>query len=41
MQPVVGTTNTQRLRDIAKASDITLTRPEWYEIYRAAGNILP
>lgn len=41
MQPIVGTTNTQRLRDIAKASDITLTRPEWYEIYRAAGNILP
>jgi predicted oxidoreductase len=41
MQPVVGTTNAQRLRDIAKASDITLTRPEWYEIYRAAGNILP
>jgi predicted oxidoreductase len=41
MQPVVGTTNTQRLRDIAKASDITLTRPEWYEIYRAAGNVLP
>ncbi|WP_339319258.1 aldo/keto reductase [Paenibacillus sp. FSL R10-2734] len=41
MQPVVGTTNTQRLRDIAKASEITLTRPEWYEIYRAAGNVLP
>lgn len=41
MQPIVGTTNTQRLRDIAKASDITLTRPEWYEIYRAAGNVLP
>ncbi|WP_256721896.1 aldo/keto reductase [Paenibacillus odorifer] len=41
MQPVVGTTNTQRLRDIAKASDITLTRQEWYKIYRAAGNVLP
>lgn len=41
MQPIVGTTNTQRLLDIAKASDITLTRQEWYEIYRAAGNKLP
>lgn len=41
MQPVVGTTNTARLLDIAKASDITLTRQEWYEIYRAAGNVLP
>jgi predicted oxidoreductase len=41
MQPIVGTTNTQRLLDIAKASDITLSRQEWYEIYRAAGNKLP
>ncbi|WP_332461346.1 aldo/keto reductase [Paenibacillus tianjinensis] len=41
MQPIVGTTNTKRLLDIAKASDITLTRQEWYEIYRAAGNKLP
>lgn len=41
MQPVVGTTNTKRLLDIAKASDITLSRQEWYEIYLAAGNKLP
>ncbi len=41
MQPIVGTTNAERLRNIAKASDINLTREEWYEIYRAAGNKLP
>jgi len=41
MQPIVGTTNPGRLRDICKASDVTLTRPEWYEIYTAAGNKLP
>lgn len=41
MQPIVGTTNPQRLKDICRASDITLTRAEWYEIYRAAGNKLP
>jgi len=41
IQPVVGTTNTDRLKDICKASNITLTRQEWYEIYRAAGNQLP
>lgn len=41
MQPIVGTTNPKRLKDICKASDVTLTRPEWYEIYRAAGNKLP
>jgi predicted oxidoreductase len=41
MQPIVGTTNPGRLQDICKASDITLTRQEWYEVYRAAGNKLP
>ncbi|MDF2653113.1 MAG: aldo/keto reductase [Paenibacillus sp.] len=41
MQPVTGTMNTNRLIDCCKASDVYLTRPEWYEIYRAAGNVLP
>ena len=41
MQPVTGTTNLTRLADCLKATEITLTREEWYEIYRAAGNILP
>lgn len=41
IQPIVGTTNSNRLRDICKASDVTLTRQEWYEIYRSAGNKLP
>ncbi|MCA1012676.1 aldo/keto reductase [Halobacillus halophilus] len=41
IQPVVGTMNAERMRDIAKASDIELTRPEWYELYTAAGNELP
>ena len=41
MQPVTGTTNLERLADCLKAAEIKLTREEWYEIYRAAGNILP
>jgi predicted oxidoreductase len=41
MQPILGTTNSSRVKDICKASDVNLTRPEWYEIYRAAGNKLP
>ncbi|WP_431801118.1 aldo/keto reductase [Halobacillus andaensis] len=41
IQPIVGTMNAQRLKDIATASHIELTRPEWYELYRAAGNKLP
>ncbi|MGG1876638.1 aldo/keto reductase family oxidoreductase [Paenibacillus cisolokensis] len=41
MQPIIGTMNTERLKDCIKATHITLTRQEWYEVYRAAGNILP
>ncbi len=41
MQPIVGTTNPERVKDICKASEVRLTRPEWYEIYLAAGNKLP
>ncbi|SDR01505.1 aldo/keto reductase [Virgibacillus salinus] len=41
IQPIVGTMNPERLTGIAEASDIDLTREEWYEIYRAAGNELP
>lgn len=40
-QTVVGTMNPGRIADIAKASYVTLSREEWYEIYRAAGNQLP
>lgn len=41
MQPITGTTNLSRLRDCCKASEISISRDEWYEIYKAAGNILP
>lgn len=41
IQTIIGTTNVKRVRDIAEASNINLTREEWYELYRAAGNILP
>lgn len=41
MQPVTGTTNLMHLSDCLKAADIAITREEWYEIYRAAGNVLP
>ncbi len=41
MQPIVGTTNANRLKDVCKASAVNLTRQEWYDIYLAAGNTLP
>ncbi|HGC8668668.1 TPA: aldo/keto reductase family oxidoreductase [Streptococcus agalactiae] len=41
MQAIVGSMNPSRLKAIDKANDIALTRKEWYDIYRSAGNILP
>ena len=41
IQPVIGTMNLQRLRDCAAASEICLTREEWYKIFVVAGNFLP
>jgi predicted oxidoreductase len=40
-QLVSGTMNSARLREITAAANITLSRPEWYEIYLSAGNTLP
>ena len=41
MQLIAGTMNPEHLCEICKASDVTLSRAEWYEIYRAAGHCLP
>lgn len=41
IQTIIGTMNPNRIKDICTASDVELTRQEWYEIYLAAGNKLP
>lgn len=41
MQPIIGTTKPQRVKDSCKASNVRLSRQEWYDIYLAAGNALP
>jgi len=41
MQTILGTTSPDRVRQVADACQVTISRPHWYEIYRAAGNILP
>lgn len=41
IQTIIGTTKPQRVIDMAAASAVSLSREEWYEIYLAAGNILP
>ncbi len=40
-QVVTGTTKPSRIREAAKATEISLTKKEWYEIYLSAGNDLP
>ena len=35
IQPMIGTTNPERLKDICTACNVTLSRAEWYELYRA------
>ena len=39
--PLAGTTKPDRLKDICKASSVTLSRKEWYNLYQSAGNNLP
>ncbi|HLS64380.1 MAG TPA: aldo/keto reductase [Ruania sp.] len=41
MQVVLGSTTPARVRAAAEGSDLPLTRPEWYELARAAGHHVP
>ena len=41
MQIILGTTNSQRLIESCQGSELVLTKEEWYEIYEAAGNMIP
>src|SRR5699024_1963410 len=41
MQVVLGTTPPPRVIDSAAGSELPLTRPEWYELLRAGGWIVP
>ena len=38
IQPVTGTTRPERLAACIKGAETEITREEWYELYRAAGN---
>ena len=41
MQVVLGTTTPERVSAAAQGSRLPLTRPEWYELTRAAGHRIP
>ncbi len=37
IQTIIGTMNPTRIKDIANATDITLSREDWYKLYQASG----
>ena len=41
IQMIAGTTNTERMSEIIKGSEIQLKREEWYRLYLSSGHILP
>jgi predicted oxidoreductase len=41
LQVVLGTTRPDRVRESVAGSDVTLTREEWYRLFRAAGHSVP
>lgn len=41
MQIIAGTMNSKRIEEIAQASEIQLSRKDWYQLYLSAGNGLP
>ncbi|MDR0783721.1 MAG: aldo/keto reductase [Propionibacteriaceae bacterium] len=41
MQVVYGTRTPARVAEIAAGAEVQLTKPEWYELFQAAGHIVP
>lgn len=41
IQVVAGTMNPERLERICAGTDIALSRQDWWDLYRAAGNLMP
>lgn len=41
IQPVTGTMNSDRLKECIKATQIRLSREDWYALYLSSGHILP
>lgn len=37
IQTIIGTMNPNRISEVAKASEISLTREDWYTLYKASG----
>lgn len=41
IQVILGSVNAQRIREMAAADDVEMSREQWYAVYRAFGNLVP
>lgn len=41
MQPIIGSTDCERIKKMCAGADTVISHEEWYEVYRAAGNKIP
>ena len=41
VQPIIGTTDPERLRSMTESEKIELPRQKWYELYKEMGNMIP
>lgn len=41
IQTIIGSMNPERIKRIGEIDKVQLTRKEWYDLYKAAGNLLP
>lgn len=41
VQPIIGTTNPERIKDLISCRDTEIEKPDWYNLYREMGNLVP
>ena len=41
VQPIIGTTNPERIRDLLACRDTKIEKPDWYKLYKEMGNLVP
>ena len=41
MQPIDGTTSCEHLIDLCRASDVLMSREDWYDLYLSVDRLLP
>ncbi|MGN0529004.1 MAG: aldo/keto reductase family oxidoreductase [Eubacterium sp.] len=41
VQPIIGTTNPERIEDLLSCRDTEIEKPDWYKLYKEMGNLVP